>query len=318
VRTLATDGPLVLVMVGLPARGKTYLARKLARYLAWSGRPAQVFNVGNYRRDRLGSTQPASFFDPDNPEGAAARRQLALVALDDLCDWVTAGPGRVAIYDATNATRARRDLVEARLGGRGLTPIFVESVCTDAALVEANVRETKLSMPDYAGMDPERAVADFRARIGHYERAYQPMEEDERSWVKLIDVGRRVVANRITGHLPSRIVSFLSNLHLVPRPVVLLRHGESEYNAAGRIGGDPPLTARGRAFAESFGRWLPAALASGELGERPASVGRAPQVWTSTLRRTVETAATLPWPATPLLTPLSKGSQTGTKRHMST
>ena len=79
----------------------TFLARKLARYLNWLGRPARVFNVGNYRRRLLGSTQPASFFDPGNPEGYAARRTLALAALDDLVAWLREGPGRIGIYDAT-------------------------------------------------------------------------------------------------------------------------------------------------------------------------------------------------------------------------
>ena len=47
---------LVLVMVGLPARGKTHIARRAARYLTWLGYRTRVFNVGNYRRERLGTT----------------------------------------------------------------------------------------------------------------------------------------------------------------------------------------------------------------------------------------------------------------------
>ncbi|MEQ1568858.1 MAG: 6-phosphofructo-2-kinase/fructose-2,6-bisphosphatase [Myxococcota bacterium] len=287
-RTLASNDPLVLVMVGLPARGKTFLARKLARYLNWHGRPARVFNVGNYRRDRLGSTQPASFFDPDNTDGVSARRALALAAMSDMLGWLGEGPGRVAIYDATNATRSRRELVRDELVRHGIEPIFVESVCTDAALIEANIRETKLSMPDYAAMDADSAAQDFRARIAHYERGYEPVDEDDRSWVKLVDVGQRVVVNRIGGYLPSRIVFFLSNLHITPRPVFLTRHGQSEYNVLQRIGGDSPLTARGRAFAERLASWL------------PPVVGRPPQVWTSTLRRTIDTASALPWGSTPV------------------
>lgn len=287
VRTLATNDPLVLVMVGLPARGKTFIARKVARYLNWLSRPARVFNVGNYRRRILGSTQPASFFDPDNPEGASARRELALAALDDLVAWLREGPGRIAIYDATNATRDRRDLVWQTLHDQGIAAIFVESVCTDPSIIEANIRETKLSMPDYAGRDPDQAVSDFRERIAHYERAYEPVDEDDRSWVKLIDVGHRVVSNEIHGYLPSRIVSFLANLHITPRPILLMRHGESAFNPEHRIGGDPDLTPRGQAFAERMGTFVTSRLAPFPT----------PQVWTSTLHRTIETASALPWPS---------------------
>ena len=52
---MGTNGDrVVLVMVGLPARGKTYIARKVQRYLSFfHGAPVEIFNVGEYRR-RLG------------------------------------------------------------------------------------------------------------------------------------------------------------------------------------------------------------------------------------------------------------------------
>lgn len=40
----------VLCLVGLPARGKSYISRKLCRYLSWCGFKTRVFNVGNRRR----------------------------------------------------------------------------------------------------------------------------------------------------------------------------------------------------------------------------------------------------------------------------
>lgn len=283
-KPLTSRKPRVFIMVGLPARGKTFLARKMARYLSWLGFPTRVFNVGNYRRELLGSQQPAAFFDPGNPDGLAAREQMALAALADLFSWLDGG-GEVAIYDATNAVRARRDLLTAACRQRGIEPIFVESVCNDAAIVERNIRATKLSMPDYADVEPDQAVADFRKRIAHYESAYEPMDEPDRSWIKLVDIGERIVLNRIRGYLPSRLVSFLSNLHLEPRPILLSRHGQSEFNEVGRIGGDTSLTASGRAYAERLSTWL-----QHELSDEVE-----PQVWTSTLRRTRETAAGLPW-----------------------
>ena len=46
-RVLST--PHVIVMVGLPARGKTYISRLLCMYLNWIGVNTRVFNLGEYR-----------------------------------------------------------------------------------------------------------------------------------------------------------------------------------------------------------------------------------------------------------------------------
>jgi signal recognition particle GTPase len=53
-------------MVGLPARGKTYISKKLARYLNWIGIKTKVFNVGEYRREAVKSYNGKDFFDPNN------------------------------------------------------------------------------------------------------------------------------------------------------------------------------------------------------------------------------------------------------------
>jgi hypothetical protein len=63
-RSRASLGPsgrgLVLAMVGLPARGKSYTAKKLARWLTWLGLRTRVFNLGSYRRARIGAGQAAA------------------------------------------------------------------------------------------------------------------------------------------------------------------------------------------------------------------------------------------------------------------
>ncbi|MSP90396.1 MAG: fructose-2,6-bisphosphatase [Myxococcales bacterium] len=278
---------LVLCMVGLPARGKTWIARKIARYLAWLGYNAQVFNAGDYRRKWLGAGHRADFFDPRNDEGARARSEMAELALADLLGFMRLG-GEVALYDATNTTRSRRDQVRARCSAAGCTVVFVESVCEDPSILEANIRETKLSSPDYAGIDPEDAVRDFRQRIDHYAKVYEPVHADEpASSVRLIDVGRIVVLHRIEGYLPARLVSLLINLHVVRRPIWLTRHGESTHNVEDRIGGDPDLSPRGHRYAAQLARFV----------RRQAM--EPPVVWCSTLRRTIATCAPLAVPAMP-------------------
>jgi broad specificity phosphatase PhoE/predicted kinase len=268
---------IAFVMVGLPARGKTFIARKIARFLSWLGHRTQVFNVGSYRRERLGSHQHHSFFDPRNEAGKVARLDVALAALEDMLAFLRRG-GDIAIYDATNNTSERRAMVHARCLAEGLQVVFVESICNDPALVEANIRATKARSPDYEGVPEEEAVRDFRMRIAHYQEGYEEVDESEGPFVKIIDVGRKVVLHRIEGYLLARVVHFLLNLHVRPRSVWLTRHGESSFNVLGRIGGDSPLSNAGRAYARTLAQ---------SVRER---VGTDVVVWTSTLRRTVETA----------------------------
>ena len=52
------------------------------------------------------------------------------------------------------------------------------------------------------------------------------------------------MTHKISGFLLSRILIFSVNLHSLPRPIYLCRHGESEYNVLGLLGGNPPLTSK--------------------------------------------------------------------------
>lgn len=40
-----TNSPTLIVMIGLPARGKTYVSKKLTRYLNWIGVPTKGFGM---------------------------------------------------------------------------------------------------------------------------------------------------------------------------------------------------------------------------------------------------------------------------------
>ncbi|KAJ1658757.1 Fructose-2,6-bisphosphatase [Dispira simplex] len=274
------------VMVGLPARGKTYVAQKVCRYLQWMGIATKVFNVGNYRRETVGADQKHSFFDPANTEAAQCRLQCALEALGDMLRWFEEENGVVGIYDATNSTQARRQLLQIELEKCGIQPMFIESVCDDERIILDNIMQVKLNSPDYAHMtDSDSILADFRARIGHYEQVYEPVQEEDLSFVKMINVGSKVIINRIQGYLQSRVVYYLMNLHISPRAIFFSRHGESTFNITGKLGGDSDLSPRGRKYSEA----LPG-LISKHLD------GQTLTVWTSTMRRTIQTGQHLPYP----------------------
>lgn len=114
------SGKTVCAMVGLPARGKSYIAQKLCRYLNWLGIPTQVFNVGNYRRKMCGSSKTADFFDPKNQEAEEGRLRAAVEALNEMIDWLRTSDGQVAIYDATNTSLSRRQMIRQNCEEVGL------------------------------------------------------------------------------------------------------------------------------------------------------------------------------------------------------
>ncbi|GAA6111162.1 6-phosphofructo-2-kinase/fructose-2,6-bisphosphatase-like isoform X1, partial [Tachysurus ichikawai] len=91
-----TNSPTMIVMVGLPARGKTYISKKLTRYLNWIGVPTKVFNVGQYRREAVQSYKSFEFFRPDNEEAMKIRKACALAALNDVATYFSQEQGQVA------------------------------------------------------------------------------------------------------------------------------------------------------------------------------------------------------------------------------
>lgn len=99
----------------------------------------------------------------------------------------------VQVFDATNTTFERRQLIrEIIVNKMGYKLFFVESVCDDPEIIEANIRQVKINSPDYQGVDKEAAVEDFLQRISHYQEQYQPLDEAEEkdlSFMKIFNTG---------------------------------------------------------------------------------------------------------------------------------
>jgi 6-phosphofructo-2-kinase/fructose-2,6-biphosphatase 2 len=89
--------PHVIAMVGLPARGKTYISKKLSRYLNWIGINTRVFNLGEYRRNVTQAYRNHDFFRPDNNVAMTIRTNCAKHALDDVINWLENRGGEVAV-----------------------------------------------------------------------------------------------------------------------------------------------------------------------------------------------------------------------------
>jgi len=304
---------LVIIMVGLPARGKSYLTKKIQRYLSWLQHNSRIFNVGNRRRVAAGVShyksshsrkktdtpehaadillngttiptieeppkldlnastdeseqaepidQSAKFFDPHNESAAKLREQVAIDTLDELLDYLLLQGGAVGILDATNSTVHRRQLLVERIKAREpkLGILFIESICHDQNLLEANMR-LKLSGPDYRDKDPVQSLADFKERVKAYESAYEPLgkweEDNDLQYIQMIDVGRKIVHHRLTGFLSGGIASYLTTFNLSPRQIWITRHGMSQDNLQLKLGGNSDLTERGHFYGLALYRFI--------------------------------------------------------------
>ncbi|KAF7525778.1 hypothetical protein G7054_g10960 [Neopestalotiopsis clavispora] len=364
---------LVIIMVGLPARGKSYITKKIKRYLSWQQHNTRIFNVGNRRRiavdvhspvqqkhdpmdahaqvaqillnGKEAKTEPppqektsrepsnwslddpknagrvdqsANFFDPKNPQGSKIREQLAIDTLDELLDYLLTGGGSVGILDATNSTIERRQRLFNHIKSKEpqLGILFIESVCQNPDILEANMR-LKLSGPDYRDKDPVKSLQDFKARVKQYESAYVPLgdyeEEHGMQYIKMIDVGKKLTHFGLEGFLSGGIAHYLSSFNLAPRQIWITRHGQSVDNQLGKIGGNSELTERGHLYAHALYKfvthqrqqWLVEAknkLAKSTFPPLPGD--RSPPypemnreleekntcVWTSMLKRSIQTA----------------------------
>jgi len=264
IRLTPDSGKVVLVLVGLPARGKSLLCHKLEHFLSWRGYVTKAFKVGSYRRgehkdgetsskdgeeavdiadpqypsatDEPRNLSPsqdraqfssASFFDSTKAFAALSRETVSLAAFDELLAWLT-GPdnGQVAIFDASNVTVQRRAKLQEKVNAlkekASVGLVFIETICTDEEVIHDLKLWKVRNSPDFAGMTEEAALADLHDRIGHYEKVYQTVLEDEGPYIKLFDLRAKVAACNIYGRMAKSVMPYLLATHAIPRPLLLL------------------------------------------------------------------------------------------------
>lgn len=303
---------LIIIMVGLPGRGKTYLCNKLMCYLNWLGHKCRHFNVGAYRRKIKATDDPgeqdASFFDHANEEGMRARQKALENALENMLAWLReSNDNQVAIFDATNSTEERRNYLREKFHGK-FQYLLIESICNDQETLEKNYLLKMKYSPDYKGKNVEEALEDFRARIREYEKVYVPLTDGHSNrHLHFIQLNNMVTGrgymdiNRISGYIPGKIVFFLMQVCRSgltnERKIWLTRHGESEFNRLAKIGGDAGLTDKGLRYRNTLARALISLVpVNDEQGHNEDEVMIPMSVWTSTLKRTIQTAKNVPFP----------------------
>ncbi|EPQ52114.1 bifunctional 6-phosphofructo-2-kinase/fructose-2,6-bisphosphate 2-phosphatase, partial [Gloeophyllum trabeum ATCC 11539] len=286
-------GKILVVTVGLPARGKTHISRALERYLRWMGVKTVVISLGDYRRKMIGGAQklPPDYFTlgEKSPETMALRQKVASGCEQLIWNFFDSG-GQVVIYDANNGTRQARQTLAEKFDKAGIHVVMMESVCDNVKLIERNIRSVKISSPDYKGWDPDKAVEDYWGRIRDHERYYEPVEETTWPFIRIINVGEKIMVNDIRGYLQSRIVFFLMNIHNRYRTIYFARSGQSLIEHSYKA--DSDLSPSGWDYAERLKEFVMDRRKK-SLADKGMTTGdRKLVVWTSSRRRSHHTA----WP----------------------
>jgi 6-phosphofructo-2-kinase / fructose-2,6-biphosphatase 4 len=292
-------GAIAIAMVGLPARGKTHVSVALARYLRWLGVKTRIFHLGDYRRAIVGPGKdvPDDYFFINASAGSVLLRQKILKKCrDDIYHFLNHENGQVAIYDAVNPLSAGRTSLAKEFAKHEIKCLFIESSCDDLRIIEENVRNVKISSPDYIGWDEAEAVKHYLERVSAKIPHFETMEEDNLDWIKMINAGERLVVNNNSfSYLSHRIVFYLLNLHIKSRHTYFARAGTTHEEESFKA--DAHLSQQGKDYAKK----MTETLLKHREEERQALIEQGGIdnplkpliVWTSTRRRTVETAAFL-------------------------
>ncbi|RYP12777.1 hypothetical protein DL765_007155 [Monosporascus sp. GIB2] len=290
------SGRIAIVMVGLPARGKTHISVSMARYLQWLGVKTRIFHLGDYRRATVGDggEVPEDYFYPNaSPSSVMLRQKILKKCREDIYAWLNHENGQVAIYDAVNPTASGRRSLAKEFAKHDVQTLFLESYVDDEKLLRENARNVKIGSPDFADMDPDAAARLYLKRIERKIPVFETMNEKELNYIKMINAGEKLFYNNISfNYLSHRIVFYLTNTHIKSRATFFARAGtaidEESYKA------DAPLSEAGWSYAKLMAETLTKhreqeradliARGGSDIPLRPLTI------WCSTRLRTLQTA----------------------------
>jgi broad specificity phosphatase PhoE/predicted kinase len=264
---------LYIVMVGLPARGKSTIARKLKENLARDHIKTRIFNNGDLRRKLVNEdTSSPEFYNPKNSYGLAVREQIAVKNINRAKSFINGG-GQVAILDATNVSLKRREKIVQLIPNQPL--LFIECTNDDEEILKASI-EKKVAFPEFNHLSRVVAIQSFHERINYYCGIYTSLK-NERNFIKLNSLYNKISKEEITDEIPyyDRIRDFLVTDTI--KNLFLIRHGETYFNLQNRIGGNSSLTENGKTQAETLARFF--------------QKRKIPYIFTSQKKRTIQTAA---------------------------
>jgi len=183
-------------------------------------------------------------------EQQQSREAIAFAVLKTMLDWLDTLSVAVAIFDATNSTVQRRRglLDEVQKRNASYTVIFIETRCSDPAMLEANIDAKIARSPDYTGMEYEDAKRDFMSRVDCYRRGFEPLgsegREEDLSYIKMLNLSWHLEVHKVYGRMTTSLLPYLMALHIGCRPVWLIPMSQLATQMGSEAANTPDQTAQ--------------------------------------------------------------------------
>lgn len=242
---------LVIIMVGVSARGKTYVRREISRYLSWHGRKVAVLSHRDFRMAVVGERTTLSA-DEEGIISRSIAQEMKRIMSD--------GPVTI-ILDGTHLTRCRRgSLHSAILSERICDPqsiIFLERYIDDMPTLRRNCRAAARTM--------DVTEEQYMQRCEEQMRIYNPLSpsiDSQLTFIRIIN-NSKLHFHRVSGRI-GRVGNLLGHLRHRSIRLYLATHGQAE-DAERRK--NETLTASGRVFRNQLFNYI-----SGEMKGRLFSV----------------------------------------------
>jgi hypothetical protein len=152
----------------------------------------------------------------------------------------------VAIFDATNSTRERRQWIleecakctekyQQRQQALGVTSqeqrigvLFLELICDDPEFLAENFRVKISSCPDFGGMSQQEALEDsqLQTRIAKYESQYETLDINSHElYIKIFNLSSRLMVNHVYVRLAKVVLPAIMAWNTL---IFLCRAGETQ------------------------------------------------------------------------------------------
>lgn len=272
---------ILLVIIGFPSKRGSFVSQKILGYLTWLSKKCKCFNALLYLNEINQNIESgSSFHSSDNEKRSRMTKDVFEKIINDMLQWYNQEDGLIGILDGINITCDKRDTIIKISNENDLKIIFMEDLCENETIQNELSKIKKNS---------EISNNDFDILDEHLDEIDQNDKKNQKkiidhTYIRLNNCNSKIIVNKIQTHLENNIVQYSMSLSVKPKNVWISRHGESEYNLSGRIGGDSDLSTRGFTYAKQLPGLL---LSTMTNGEKDLNI----VCWVSTLKRTHQTCS---------------------------